>query len=89
MGLGMMLPSFLHFPTVISISWSYNTPREIFLPIVKRRRSILKAQAADGTVDFMSFILNVVDDDEQAVDLVTSQSGLASVIYRSPSSLPY
>jgi len=71
MGLGMMLPSFLRFLTGISVSWSYSRFRKIFLPIIKRRRSTPKAQAADGTVDFLSFILDVVDDDEQAADLVT------------------
>lgn len=65
MGLASFLPSFLNFIAEISFSKSYNKFRDTFIPIIKRRRSDPSA-GQDGLLDFMPFILEVIDDDKRA-----------------------
>ncbi|KAF5497051.1 Peroxidase [Colletotrichum siamense] len=81
-GLGSLLPSWMSFFTHIPMNKGYNKFRKIFLPIVAKRRAKLEekkqlngaaagGETGDKFIDFMSFILDIVDDDERAADLVT------------------
>lgn len=82
-GMGLLLPSWMAFIANIPISKGYNKFRKVFLPIIAKRRVQMaeKKQRNGGTtgaetgndelIDFMSFILDIVDDDERAADLVT------------------
>ncbi|KAJ5443567.1 Peroxidase [Penicillium daleae] len=69
MGLASMLPSFLNFIANIPISQSYDKFRDILIPIIKKRRPA-PTHGQDGLMDFMPFILKVIDDDTRASDVI-------------------
>ncbi|CAK7199907.1 hypothetical protein SEUCBS139899_002594 [Sporothrix eucalyptigena] len=73
MQLSSVLPSFLDFIPKLQIHKSYKAFSKIFLPIIKRRRvdpSSGGSDGQDGLLDFMPFILEAVDDDALASNLV-------------------
>ncbi|KAL1893313.1 hypothetical protein Sste5346_006490 [Sporothrix stenoceras] len=74
MQLSSVLPPFLNFIPKIQISRSYKQFSKIFLPIIQRRRanpaSSQDGNGQGGLLDFMPFILEAVDDDELASNLV-------------------
>lgn len=76
-GLGAMLPSWLSFVANIPMNKSYNKFRKVFIPIIEKRRRQAEHKDANGVdknkndlPDFMPFILDVVDEDNRASDLV-------------------
>jgi cytochrome P450 len=69
MGLGTMLPSWLRWVAWFKINADYNEFRKIIKPIIKERRGN-PAAAQDGLMDFMPFILDLIEDDDRASDLV-------------------
>ncbi|KJR82079.1 uncharacterized protein SPSK_02952 [Sporothrix schenckii 1099-18] len=74
MQLSSVLPSFLSFIPQIQINRSYKEFSKIFLPIIQRRRadpaSSQDGNGQGGLLDFMPFILEAVDDDHLASNLV-------------------
>lgn len=64
-GMGTLLPSFLRFISQIPINRSYNKFRKILMPIIAKRRQNARL-GQGGFLDFMPFILDVVDDDKRA-----------------------
>jgi len=69
MGLGTMLPSWLRWVAWFKINADYNKFRKIIKPIIKKRRGS-PAVGNDGLIDFMPFILELIEDDNRASDLV-------------------
>jgi hypothetical protein len=65
MGLGQMLPSFLQFIPKMYIGRTFNKFREILLPIIKRRRAN-PGEGQGGELDFMPFVLELIEDDKRA-----------------------
>ncbi|CAK7237327.1 hypothetical protein SCUCBS95973_009922 [Sporothrix curviconia] len=73
MRLSSVLPPFLNFIPKLQIHKSYKAFSKIFLPIIQRRRvdpSSGGPDGQDGLLDFMPFILEAVDDDDLASNLV-------------------
>jgi peroxidase len=77
MGLASMLPSFLNFFANIPISQSYDKFRDILIPIIKKRR-LAPTHGQEGLMDFMPFILKVIDDDRRASGEYQPTSWMAS-----------
>lgn len=81
-GLGATLPSWLSFVANIPMNKYYNQFRKVLIPIIQKRRGLLlqakQRNGANGVaknedeklLDFMPYILDVVDDDKRASDLV-------------------
>ncbi|PNY19822.1 Uncharacterized protein TCAP_07465, partial [Tolypocladium capitatum] len=68
MGLSSMLPSFLQFLASFKIKKDFATVRKVTLPIIAKRRKRVSA-SSDGPV-FLDFILEAVDNDQRAADLI-------------------
>lgn len=64
-GMGTLMPPFLRFISQIPMNRSYKKFRKILTPIIAKRRQNAKL-GQDGLLDFMPFILEVVDDDKRA-----------------------
>lgn len=64
MGMGALLPRLFNFIPKMMMKKSYNNFQKIFVPIIEKRRSDPNA-GQDGYLDFMPFILDVVDDNDR------------------------
>jgi hypothetical protein len=76
MGLGTMLPSWLRWVAWFQINADYNKFRKIIKPIIKKRRGSPAVQK-DGLMDFMPFILDLIEDDNRASGKSTLQFPLS------------
>jgi peroxidase len=80
MGLGTMLPSWLRWVAWFKINADYNSFRKILKPIIKRRRGNPTA-TKDTLLDFMSFILELIEDDDRASGMLMLMSLLLLFIH--------
>lgn len=87
MGLGTMLPGWLRWVAWFKINADYNSFRKIIIPIIKKRRGNLGSKQEGELMDFMPFILELVDDDERASG--TSASTLNTFLNCSGNKIPY
>ncbi|EPE06557.1 animal heme peroxidase superfamily [Ophiostoma piceae UAMH 11346] len=69
MQMSSILPAWLGFIPKIQIDKSYKAFRKVFVPIIQKRR-IDPDAGQDGLLDFMPWVLDVVDDDNRASDLI-------------------
>lgn len=65
MGLSSMLPRFLQFLASFSIKKDFKTVRKVTLPIIARRRKLDRQEPV-----FLDYIIQAVDDDKRAADLI-------------------
>lgn len=65
MQMSAVIPSWMSFLPKMQIDKSYKAFRKVFVPIIRKRRVNLDA-GQDGLLDFLPWVLEIVDDDDRA-----------------------